>query len=94
MIVLLSFLIIFDYLQGEGTCGAVNQRWIFKGSKIQSKMEYPDKLPRCLRVQEGTLSIVETHFCYESNNWEYNEIDHTIKSNGKCLTAMDEVTEV
>ena len=71
-----------------------NQKWIYKENKIQSKMHYPDNLPRCLRVQEGTLSIIETHLCNESHTWEYNGADHTIKSNGKCLTAMDEATEV
>lgn len=80
----------------EGACDkdSANQKWIYKENKIQSKMEYPDNLTRCLRVQEGTLSIVETHLCNESHTWEYNETDYTIKSNGKCLTAMDEATEV
>ena len=45
-------------------------------------------------TQEGTLSIVETHFCNESQAWEYNETDHTLKSNGKCLSSMVEATEV
>ena len=57
-------------------------------------MEYPDGVKRCLRVEEGTLTIVETHFCNESQTWEYDETDHTLKSNGKCLSSMVEATEV
>ena len=84
------------HIGGESYCDASkNQEWDYtEDKKIQSRMEYPDGVKRCLRVQEGTLTIVETHFCNESQTWEYNETDHTLKSNGKCLSSMVEATEV
>ena len=84
------------HIGGESYCDASkNQEWDYtQDKKIQSRMEYPDGVKRCLRVQEGTLTIVETHFCNESQTWEYNETDHTLKSNGKCLSSMVEATEV
>jgi hypothetical protein len=80
----------------ETACDASkNQEWDYTADKkIQSRMEYPDGAKRCLRVEEDTLTIVQTHLCNESNTWEYNETDHTIKSNGKCLATMVEATEV
>ena len=72
-----------------------NQEWDYtKDKKIQSRMKYPDGAKRCLRVEEDTLIIIQTHLCNESNTWEYNETDHTIKSNGKCLASSVEATEV
>jgi len=84
------------HIGGESYCDASkNQEWDYtQDKKIQSRMEYPDGVKRCLRVEEGTLTIVETHFCNESQAWEYNETDHTLKSNGKCLSSMVEATEV
>jgi alpha-galactosidase len=84
------------HIGGESYCDASkNQEWDYtQDKKIQSRMEYPDGVKRCLRVEEGTLTIVETHFCNESQTWEYNETDHTLKSNGKCLSSMVEATEV
>ena len=84
------------HIGGESYCDASkNQEWDYtQDKKIQSRMEYPDGVKRCLRVEEGTLTIVETHFCNESQTWEYSETDHTLKSNGKCLSSMVEATEV
>ena len=84
------------HIGGETYCDASkNQEWDYTADKkIQSRMEYPDGAKRCLRVEEDTLTIVQTHLCNESNTWEYNETDHTIKSNGKCLATMVEATEV
>ena len=84
------------HIGGESYCDASkNQEWDYtQDKKIQSRMEYPDGVKRCLRVEEGTLTIVETHFCNESQTWEYDETDHTLKSNGKCLSSMVEATEV
>ena len=84
------------HIGGETYCEASkNQEWDYTADKkIQSRMEYPDGAKRCLRVEEDTLTIVQTHLCNESNTWEYNETDHTIKSNGKCLATMVEATEV
>ena len=84
------------HIGSETHCDASkNQEWDYTDDKkIQSRMEYPDGAKRCLRVQEDTLTIVETHFCNESQTWEYSETDHTLKSNGKCLASMVEATEV
>ena len=80
----------------EGFCeNSTNQEWDYTNDKkIKSRMPYPDGIDRCLRVSPDLLTVIETHFCNESNTWEYNEADHTIKSNGKCLSTMVEATEV
>jgi len=80
----------------EGFCeNSTNQEWDYTNDKkIKSRMPYPDGIDRCLRVSPDLLTVIETYFCNESNTWEYNEADHTIKSNGKCLSTMVEATEV
>ena len=86
--------------------GKINQKWYINkdGSirnnnavekKIRSRMEI-DGVRKCLTIKEEFFHVksVKTHFCNESDTWEYNETDHTLKSNGKCLTSSFEATEV
>ena len=55
-----------------------------------------DGVRKCLTITEEFFHVnsVKTHLCNESDTWEYNETDHTLKSNGKCLTSSFEATEV
>jgi Na+-transporting methylmalonyl-CoA/oxaloacetate decarboxylase gamma subunit len=47
---------------------------------------------KCLDVYNHTGPDVITHSCdgSESQKWEYNQEEHTLKSNGKCLSSYVE----
>ena len=81
----------------EGCAQSKNQEWDYDSveKKIRSRMEI-DGVRKCLTIKEEFFHVksVKTHFCNESDTWEYNETDHTLKSNGKCLTSSFEATEV
>ena len=73
-----------------------NQEWIYdkKNKKIRSKL-FPR---RCLHWQGLDYFTVHGLRCKKSKKqiWEYNEKEHTLKSNGKCLTIYmnEEAKEV
>ncbi|MBO6244579.1 MAG: ricin-type beta-trefoil lectin domain protein [Clostridia bacterium] len=80
----------------EGCQDSKNQEWDYdeKEKKIKSRMQF-DGESKCLSVvNNGFLTSVKTHFCNESVTWEYNEAEHTLKTDGKCLTSSLEVVEV
>ena len=82
------------HIGGGGCEDSKNQEWDYtEEKKIQSRME-KDGVRKCLRVSNNVLQYVETHFCNESNTWDYNETDHTLKYNDKCLTSSVEAVEV
>ena len=84
------------HIGGEGCQQSKNQEWDYdaKEKKIKSRMQF-DGESKCLNVvNNGFLTSVKTHFCNESITWEYNEDEHTLKTNGKCLTSSLEVVEV
>ena len=78
---------------------STNQEWIYnkESKQIISKMS-PNK---CLDIytHKVTGRSVQTYDCdntIETQKWEYNEADHTIKTGNKCLSSFknDEVTEI
>ena len=86
------------HIGDQGGCAqSKNQEWDYDPveKKIRSRMEI-DGVRKCLTITEEFFHVknVKTHFCNESDTWEYNETDHTLKSNGKCLTSSFEATEV
>jgi len=86
------------HIGAQGGCAqSKNQEWDYDRveKKIRSRMEI-DGVRKCLTIKEEFFRVksVKTHFCNESDTWEYNETDHTLKSNGKCLTSSFEATEV
>lgn len=71
-----------------------NQEWDYTNDKkIQSRME-KDGIKKCLTTTDFLVKSVQTHLCNESVEWEYNETEHTLKADGKCLTSNVEATEV
>ena len=84
-----SLISTFSCHVGSGCANGTNELWSYNSEKkIQSLMV--GGTDRCLRVNETLYGIVETHICNESNEWDYNEKDHTIKYKGKCLGTMNE----
>ena len=86
------------HIGDQGGCAqSKNQEWDYDSveKKIRSRMEI-DGVRKCLTITEEFFHVnsVKTHLCNESDTWEYNETDHTLKSNGKCLTSSFEATEV
>jgi hypothetical protein len=86
------------HIGDQGGCAqSKNQEWDYDPveKKIRSRMEI-DGVRKCLTITEEFFHVnsVKTHLCNESDTWEYNETDHTLKSNGKCLTSSFEATEV
>ena len=77
---------------------STNQEWIYESQtkKIKSKMD-PGK---CLDIYTHSVKgrSVQTYDCgdYETQKWEYNIQDHTLKNGDKCLSSFknDEVTEI
>jgi hypothetical protein len=73
-----------------------NQEWTYDkiNKKIISKL-FPN---RCLHLHSLDYLTVHALKCQniEKQIWEYDEINHTIKSNGKCLTMYmnEEAKEV
>ena len=73
-----------------------NQEWIYdkKNKKIRSKL-FPR---RCLHWQGLDYFTVHGLRCKKTKKqiWKYNEKEHTLKSNGKCLTIYmnEEAKEV
>ena len=51
---------------------------------------------KCLDIFNHTGPDVQTHECNgnESQKWEYNEEEHTLKNNGKCLSSLVEYEKV
>ena len=77
---------------------STNQEWIYDSQtkKITSRMD-PRK---CLDVYTHNVTgrSVQTYDCddYETQKWEYNSQDHTLKNGEMCLSSFknDEVTEI
>ena len=71
-----------------------NQEWKYINKNIISQMD----TTKCLDIYNRIGPSVQTYTCdgNESQIWEYNETDHTLKSKGKCLSSLvnPEVTEV
>ena len=73
-----------------------NQEWIYdkETKKIRSKL-YPK---RCVHLHSLDYLFVQTRICQDTENqiWEYDEFEHTLKTNGKCLTMYmnEEAKEV
>ena len=68
-----------------------NQKWIYdkEKKKIFSKL-FPNQ---CIHLYDLDYRFVQVRSCKDIINqkWEYNEINHTFKSMGKCLsTYMNE----
>ena len=58
-------------------------------------MEFDVGVEKCLTIEENFhIQSVKTHLCNESDTWDYDEKEHTLKSNGKCLTSSFEATEI
>ena len=73
-----------------------NQEWDYdqKEKKIKSRMEI-EGVSKCLTIENNGLKTnIKTHFCNESVTWEYNEIEHTLKTGDKCLASTIEAVEV
>ena len=51
---------------------------------------------KCLDLYNHTGPYVQTHACdgSESQKWEYNQTEHTLKNNGKCLSSLVEYESV
>ena len=71
-----------------------NQMWTYSNGNIISQMNST----KCLDVYNHKGPSVQTYTCdgSESQKWEYDEEQHTLKTNGKCLSSLvnTEVTEV
>ena len=72
-----------------------NQIWNYTDKHIVSQMNST----RCIDVYDHIGPYVQTSECnYESDSqiWEYNETNHTLTMNGKCLSSIPipETTEV
>ena len=86
------------HIKDKSYCSnSTNQEWIYdkETSQIWSIFD-PDK---CLDVYNHTGPSVQTYPCdteIPSQKWEYDEKEHTLKTNGKCLASMvnDEVVEI
>ena len=68
-------------------CGqSKNQEWIYhKENKTITSKLFPEK---CFDVYNFQGPTVQIFPCHGASNqmWEYDENEHTLKSNGKCLT--------
>jgi alpha-galactosidase len=71
---------------------STNQQWIYSNQTIISRMN----TSKCLDIFNHTGPDVQTHECNgnESQIWEYNEEEHTLKNNGKCLSSLVEYGKV
>ena len=85
------------HIEDKSQCGgSKNQQWIYdnKTKRIHSKL-YPNK---CVHLYSLDYLYVQSNVCNNEPNqiWEYDNINHTFKSNGKCLTVYtnEEATEV
>ena len=69
-----------------------NQQWTYSNQNIISRMN----TSKCLDIYNHTGPDVQTHACdgSESQKWEYNEEEHTLKTNGKCLSSHVEYGKV
>ena len=69
-----------------------NQQWTYSNQTIISRMN----TSKCLDIFNHTGPDVQTHECNgnESQKWEYNEEEHTLKNNGKCLSSLVEYEKV
>ena len=85
------------HIGDKNKCGkSKNQEWVYNNSTktISSKL-YPEQ---CLDVYGNIGPYVQNYPCHDGENqkWEYDEKEHTLKSNGKCLTVFinEEAKEV
>ena len=76
---------------------SLNQEWYYDNetSQIISNFD-PNK---CLDLYNHIGPSVQTYPCdanIHSQKWEYDDTEHTLKTNGKCLTSInnDEVIEI
>ena len=85
------------HIGDEGSCQkSKNQEWNYDPNekKIKSRMEI-EGVSKCLTIEKiGSKANIKTHFCNESVIWEYNETEHTLKTEDKCLASTIEVVEV
>ena len=74
---------------------AKKQKWIYS---FENKTIITELDNKCLDLYDPKINILGTHECnkMESQQWEYDEEEHTFKSMGKCLAtaAAVEQTEV
>ena len=80
---------------GSGGCEeSRNQQWDYDpvDKKIHTRME-KEGLKKCLTTARNIEKSIKMHLCNESVTWDYDEAEHTLKHNGKCLTTV-QVTEV
>lgn len=79
----------------KGCHDSKNEEWDYDAinKKIISRLEI-NGVKKCLTISNTFIPNVKTHICNESTSWEYNETEHTLKTNGKCLTSSVEATEV
>ena len=74
---------------------SLRQKWIYSP---ENKTIITENNFKCLDLYNSYNTIIGTHECdgRESQNWEYNEKEHTFKSMGKCLSSQRllEQTEV
>ena len=74
---------------------SLRQKWIYS---TENKTIISENNFKCLDLYHSDNIILGAHECdgSESQNWEYNEKDHTFKSMGKCLSSQRvfEQTEV
>ena len=69
-----------------------NQQWRYYNQNIISQMN----TSKCLDVYNHEGPYVQTSACdgNESQKWEYDEQDHTLKTKGKCLSSLVDIQTV
>ena len=76
---------------------SLNQEWYYDNETSQRISNFdPNK---CLDLYNHIGPSVQTYPCdanIHSQKWEYDDTEHTLKTNGKCLTSInnDEVIEI
>ena len=82
----------FENLKVSKEPEAKKQKWIysFENKTIITELDY-----KCLDLYDKNLNILGTHQCngIESQQWEYDENEHTFKSLGKCLSSAKAVEQ-
>ena len=83
------------HIDEKGYCSdSKNQMWNYVDKHIISQMN----TSKCLDVYNHEGPSVQTYPCdnSESQKWEYDEEEHTLKTKGKCLSSLVEIdsTEV
>ena len=82
---------------GSGCKDGKNQEWDYtQDHHIKSRMVYDSGETKCLGLYNTALNYVKTHICEDvpEQIWDYDEQEHTLKLNGKCLASSNEFGEI